>query len=107
MLPEKTIEDFISHRSLNLLTKLDVDIGFLNHSPDLWDMNDSYLKAQETFRNLNVVNDVAERGVKLIQDFNGLLTVDEEQKQFLLQCVEDHRKQYPDSKKATLKRKYN
>ncbi|GBO42023.1 hypothetical protein AVEN_137752-1 [Araneus ventricosus] len=49
----------------------------------------------------------SERGVKLMQDFNGLLTVDEEQKQFLLQCVEDHRKQYPDCKKATLKRKFD
>ncbi|GBM17300.1 hypothetical protein AVEN_237287-1 [Araneus ventricosus] len=50
---------------------------------------------------------LAERGVKLMQDFNGLLTVDEEQKQFLLQCVEVHRKQYPDCKKATLKRKFD
>ncbi|GBO19129.1 hypothetical protein AVEN_18384-1 [Araneus ventricosus] len=62
-------------------------ISFLNISPDLWDRDDSYLKSQEIFQNLRVVNNTAERGVKLMQDFNGLLTVDEEQKQFLLQCV--------------------
>ena len=83
-----------------------VDISFLNFSPDLWDRDDSYLKSQETFRNLCVVNDTAERGVKLMQDFNGILTLDEDQKQFVLQCVEDCRKQYPDSKKTTLKRKF-
>ncbi|GBO01218.1 hypothetical protein AVEN_69882-1 [Araneus ventricosus] len=103
---EKAIEDFISQKNLNLLKKLNIDISFLNISPDLLDRGDSYLKSQEIFKNLRVVNDTAERGVKLMQDFNGLPTIDEEQKQFLLQCVEDHKKQYPDCKKATLKRKF-
>ncbi|XP_064292873.1 uncharacterized protein LOC135309960 [Plodia interpunctella] len=31
---------------------------------------------------------------------------EEEQKQFLLRCVQEHRKIYPDCKKKTLKRKY-
>ncbi|GBM97387.1 hypothetical protein AVEN_105098-1 [Araneus ventricosus] len=84
---EKAIEDFISQKSLNLLKKLNIDISFLNISPDLWDRDDSYLKSQEIFQNLRVVNDTAERRVKFMQDFNGLLTVHEEQKQFLLQCV--------------------
>ncbi|GBO31727.1 hypothetical protein AVEN_25041-1 [Araneus ventricosus] len=104
---EKVIEDFISQKSLNLLKKLNIDINFLNISPDLWDRDDSYLKSQEIFQNLRVVNDTTERGIKLMQDFNGLLAVDEEQKQFLLQCVEDQRKQYSDCKKATLKRKFD
>ena len=82
---------------------MDVDISFLNSSPDLWDGDDSYLKSQETFRNLRVVNDSAKRGVKLMQDFNGILTEDEGQKQFILQCAKDHRKQYLDSKKKKKK----
>ncbi|GBM82652.1 hypothetical protein AVEN_200557-1 [Araneus ventricosus] len=104
---EKAIEDFISQKSLNLLKKLNIDISFLNISPDLRDRDYSYLKSQEIFQTLRVVNATAERGVKLMQVFNGLLTVDEEKKQFLLHCVEDHRKQYPDCKKATLKRKFD
>ncbi|GBL92465.1 hypothetical protein AVEN_174739-1 [Araneus ventricosus] len=104
---QKAIEDFIFQKSLNLLKKLNIDISFLNTSPDLWDRDDSYLKSQEIFQNLAIVNDTAERGVKLMQDFNGLLTADEEQKQFLLQCVKDHRIQYPDCRKATLKRKFD
>ena len=46
-----------------------------------------------------MVNDAAERGVKLIQDFIAILAKNEEQKQFLLQ---DHRKLYPVSKKSTV-----
>jgi len=39
-----------------------------------------------------VVNDTAERAVKLFEEFNTLLTNDEEEKQFLLQVVEANRK---------------
>ena len=42
-------------------------------------------------RNLKVVNDVAERGVKLATDFSDIITTDEEQMQYLLQVVEDSR----------------
>jgi len=50
---------------------------------------------------LKVVNDTAERGVKLIQDFNSCLTKDEEQRQYLLQVVSECRHIFPDSSKAT------
>ena len=51
---------------------------------------------------MKVVNDHAERGVALIQEFSGLLTRDEDQLQFLLQVVHEHRKAFPDSNKKTL-----
>lgn len=88
-----------------MLKKLSIDLDFLNMDPASWDENISYLNAKETMKNLKVVNDTAERGVKLMQDFNGLLTADEEQREFILRCVQDHRRQYPDCRKETLKRK--
>ena len=42
-----------------------------------------------------VVNDTAERTVILFEDFNQLLTNDEEKKQLLLQVVEAHCKTVP------------
>lgn len=39
-----------------------------------------------------MVNDSAERGVKLIQEYNKIITNNEEEKQYLLQIVEDNRK---------------
>ena len=44
---------------------------------------------------MRVVNDTAERGVKLFEEYNSLLTNDEEEKQFLLQVVEANRKAVP------------
>ena len=40
---------------------------------------------------MRVVNDTDERGVKLFEEYNSLLTNDEEEKQFLLQVVEANR----------------
>ena len=59
-------------------------------------------------KNFKVVNDSAECGVALIKKFNRILTNDEEQKQYLLQIVADHRKQFPNACKKTLfKQMYN
>ena len=51
---------------------------------------------------LKVVNDTAERSVKLIHEYNSILTNDEDQKQYWLQVVHAHRNQFPDSNKNTL-----
>ena len=51
---------------------------------------------------LSVTNDNAERGVALVQELNKLITHDEDQFQFLLQVVADHRRQYSICKKLLL-----
>ena len=51
---------------------------------------------------LKVVNDLAERGIALIEEYNSLFTKDEEQKQYLLQIVQDNRSRFPDARKSTL-----
>lgn len=45
-------------------------------------------------QNLKVVNDAAARGISFIQTFNAILTNQEEQKQYLLQVVKQHRPSY-------------
>lgn len=40
----------------------------------------SFFDAKRTFNMLNAVNNTVESAVKLMQNFHGLLTVDEEQK---------------------------
>ena len=54
---------------------------------------------------MRVVNDTAERAVKLVSDFSQaetLLTRDEDQLQFVLQVVEGHRIDFPDMRKGTI-----
>ena len=53
-------------------------------------------------KNFPVVNDNAERGVSLMNKNNKLITNDEEQKQYLLQAVSEHRRQFPDCAKKVL-----
>lgn len=99
------MSDFISVKSKNIFSRLKVDSSFLQESVSSWEENAAYVEAKKKFLSLKAVNDIAERAVKLIQDFHGLITADEEQKQFLLRCVQEHRKMYPDCKRETLRKK--
>ncbi len=98
----KELSDFVSSNTRKLFVAAGITDDFLKTDPNTWDRNDNYIKAQKIIHNLKVVNDAAERGVALIQSFNAVLTNQEEQKQFLLQIVEKHRQDFPNSKKSTV-----
>jgi hypothetical protein len=49
-----------------------------------------------------VTNDTAERGVALMQQHNRLLSKTEEQTQFIIQVVSEHRKWFADARKSTV-----
>ena len=98
----KKLSDFVSRNTRKFFVGLDVNQDFLEEDPSTWGTNDGYIQAQTQARPLKVVNDAAERGVALCQSFNGVLTNQEEQKQFLLQIVEKHRRDFPDSNKSTV-----
>lgn len=102
----KDINDFISIQSSNFFNRFGIPMDFLDLDPKLWNENDQYKKSKELVNNINVVNDIAERGVKLIEDYNKLLTKNEDQKQYLLQVVSEYRQQFPDCKKSTLSKNY-
>jgi hypothetical protein len=108
---EKTqiVENITPDRGSHFLTKLpasfsevhisktffeitQIDDDFLKIPAMEWPAAQSFKEAVEVSK-LVCVNDCAERGVKLIEDFN-LTTTDETQKQYLLQVVEAHRKTF-------------
>jgi len=72
-----------------------VNLDFLAKDPSEWENDDSFQSAHQVLSKVAAVNDFAERGVSLIQDYNHILTKDEEQRQFLLQVVEFHRQHFP------------
>jgi len=51
---------------------------------------------------MRAVNDLAERGIALMDEYNKLHTTDELQMQFLLLVVKEYRQRYPDRSKKTL-----
>ena len=79
-----------------------METEFLTVSPDKWMDYPGYVECYTFARNMKVVNDTAERGVKLISDFLNTTTKDESQLQYLLQAVEAHRDKFPNFNKKTL-----
>ena len=76
--------------------------SWLSEKVEMWDNDPDFLEAQMFVRSVKVVNDPAERGIKLISDFIGNLTKNELSRQDLLQVVEFHRRMFPDTLKNTL-----
>lgn len=93
---------FITEQSLSFFEKCNISLNFLHEDPSVWNDNLEYLKCFGLVAHLKVVNDTAERGVKLIQDFSQTLTHDEDQRQYLLQVVSECRNLYPDTSRTTL-----
>ena len=78
------------------------DISFLTYLRDKWCDFDGWKKLNMFTSDVKVVNDIAERGVRLMEEFKDILTDGEEQRRMLLHCVENKRKLYPDFRKSTL-----
>jgi hypothetical protein len=75
--------------------------GFLSKDPSEWDEDDSFKEALHAVKSLAVVIDKAKRDVTPIQDFNKKMKR-EDQLQFLLQVVMDHRRKFPNCTKKTI-----
>jgi hypothetical protein len=99
-LSSKQLHNFVTKTTGRFFTILDLCNDFLDLDPSKWINDESYKMCQDIIKTVKVVNDLAERGVALIQEFNSSITRNEEQKQFLLQIVEDHRRQFSAPTKA-------
>ena len=75
---------------------------FLSKDLSLWEEDESFKEARDKIKGLAVVNERAECGVALVQDLNRKLTTGEEQLQFLLKVVANHRRQFLDCNKKTV-----
>lgn len=99
---DKDVSDFISVESLSLFKKFDLPYDFIDEDIRNWSSIESYRECKQFFEKLAVVNDVAERGVALIESYNKCLTKDEEQLQYLLLVVSEYRKKFPNCNKSNL-----
>lgn len=93
------LSDVVTKRSRFLFEQFGISTDFLQQDPRNWESNDHFQRGFEIFKNLKVINDVAERGIALIQEFNNSFTRDEEQKQYALKLIQNHRKKYPNPNK--------
>ena len=97
------LSSFITKKSWLIFDILDLKDPqeWMQTPASLWDKFSDYRKFRDFGLNLSVVNDIAERGIKLVSDFIERCR-DEGQRQALLQVVEEHRNKFPSYNKATL-----
>ena len=101
------LEDFVTKRTssfFDLLMKRGKERSqsFLEKPIREWTDDPLFNELRDRCSRLKVVNDTAERGISLIQKYNDTLTKDEEQKQYLLRLVANHRKMLPSPSKAAV-----
>jgi len=81
-------------------------MSFLDDPVEKWDTHPGYIKGFQVVGSLNVVNDHAERSIKLLQDLNRTVTRTEERFQNILLSTEAHRRSLPNVTKKSLCRNY-
>jgi len=77
--------NLLSYKSYKIFKRFGISSEYLKIDPTKWNDNLAYQSAKRTIDSLQIVNDTAERGVKLMEDFNDKFSKNENQKQFLLQ----------------------
>lgn len=98
----KNLNDFVTEKTFDFFDRFCLSTDYMQFDPSSWMDRQDYRDGIAFCSGLHVVNDTAERGVKLMTEYNSILTKSEEDKQFALQVVEDYRRQYPSYKKADL-----
>lgn len=88
------LSDFVGPNSwllFHLFGKVSTASWLATNPAPTWETNNSYMEMKEVVKTLKVVNDPAERGIKLCTDFLQM-TRDHQNRQDLYQVVEDHRR---------------
>ena len=96
------ISDYIGPDSIGFFTILGLDTDFLEESVKDWAASPTYQAAKAAVKNLPVVNDAAERGVKITSDFIDSAR-NEERFQTVLQVVENDRRKVPNQRKRHMR----
>ena len=99
---ELMLENFVSVRSRDFFKILNTSADFLDLKCNDWPTNSNYVKLFSIVKHIKVVNDSAERGVKLMTEYLNKFTKNEEDKQFLYRSVHEHRKFYPSHNRKDL-----
>ena len=98
----KELSDFVTSNTRRFFAITGFSSSFLIKDVSQLEEDDDYTSIKTSIRCLKVVNDIAERRVALMEEYNKLHTNNEEQKQFLLLTVKEYRKEHHDIMKSTL-----
>ena len=95
------LESFVGEKSWLLFDKLDASGNWLNDEPETWENDSEYCRISLFLRDLKVVNDLAERCVKDVQEYKNF-SHDSSHRDEILMVASDHRKIFRDLRKHKL-----
>ena len=102
--PTEDVSAYVGEDSWSFFRILGIDSNFMKKPVEEWCGISSYVMNQEVINSLRVVNDAAERGVKLCSDF--ISSAQKEAKlQHILQVLENRRAQVPNQRNPSVKSK--
>lgn len=84
---ERILLDLVTHKSQHFFKRFCIPMDFLEREQSEWEHCADFLKGKDVVRNLKVTNDAAERGIKLLSDYNQSITKDHKQQTYLLQVI--------------------
>lgn len=90
----RSLSDFVTEKTLRFFDRFCISLDFMDEDPSEWPALETYLEGSKICQSLQVVNDNAESGVKFMTEFSQILTTNEDQRQFILQCTEQYRKDH-------------
>lgn len=68
------LTQFCNQSSQNFFKILDLDCSFLNHDSSKWEGLITYKNARQVAKSIIATNDTAERGVKIAEEYNRVIT---------------------------------
>lgn len=66
----KNLEEFICLNSIRLFSRFKINTNFLNQESLYWKNNENYKIVTSMIKTIPVLNDIVERWIKLIEDYN-------------------------------------
>ena len=104
--PNTTIVSLLSPLSWFPFSLLNLSSKWLESPPSQWEKDPDYKVMEKFAKTVKLVNDVAERGVKMADDYSNCLTKDSEERKKLVMVVQNHRRTYPKLRKVDLCRRF-
>ena len=101
------LSQFIKSGSHYMFDVLGFDKTWIDQPVANWRDYEGYLEAEKFVKSLLVVNDAAERGIKLISEYINKLTKDPDERQDLIQVVQYHRSVVGDDKKSSIQASFH
>jgi len=100
--PQHSLDRSVKSNKMTFFHIIGIDPSFHTTDPEDWIINENYCSAEKMLTSTCVINNVAERGVALMERYFSLRTCHEEQKQYLLHDFSEHHRRFPDCRKETL-----